>query len=115
VACVPKVGVGKLTVSWGKASLTAIAVCLGAFDRAADQSLPKELNNWRLDYGMNVGLAGIDMPHVTMARGPNDDGAEQNLAQNRLTAAGYGKWRPIDTNNTIEGRARNRRVELVRQ
>src|SRR5262249_30283877 len=32
----------------------------------------------------------------------------------RLTTAGYGESRPIDRNDTPEGRARNRRVELVR-
>jgi outer membrane protein OmpA-like peptidoglycan-associated protein len=32
-----------------------------------------------------------------------------------LTTAGYGESRPKDTNETLEGRARNRRVELVRQ
>jgi outer membrane protein OmpA-like peptidoglycan-associated protein len=32
----------------------------------------------------------------------------------RLTATGFGKSRPRDTNETPEGRARNRRVELVR-
>jgi outer membrane protein OmpA-like peptidoglycan-associated protein len=30
-----------------------------------------------------------------------------------LTTAGFGERRPIDTNNTLFGRARNRRVELV--
>jgi outer membrane protein OmpA-like peptidoglycan-associated protein len=35
-------------------------------------------------------------------------------AGNRLTTTGYGKSRPKDTNETPEGRARNRRVELVR-
>ncbi len=33
----------------------------------------------------------------------------------RLTTTGFGKSQPKDTNDTIEGRARNRRVELVRQ
>ena len=33
----------------------------------------------------------------------------------RLTARGYGASRPKDRNDTLEGRARNRRVELVRQ
>ena len=33
----------------------------------------------------------------------------------RLATAGYGESRPQDRNDTIEGRARNRRVELVRQ
>lgn len=32
----------------------------------------------------------------------------------RLSTAGFGKSRPRDTNDTLEGRARNRRVELVR-
>jgi outer membrane protein OmpA-like peptidoglycan-associated protein len=32
----------------------------------------------------------------------------------RLTTSGYGKSRPVDTNDTEEGRARNRRVELMR-
>src|SRR5262245_28248648 len=32
----------------------------------------------------------------------------------RLTAAGFGESRPKDRNDTLEGRARNRRVELVR-
>lgn len=33
----------------------------------------------------------------------------------RLTTAGIGEARPKDRNDTLEGRARNRRVELVRQ
>ena len=33
----------------------------------------------------------------------------------RLQTSGYGASRPKDTNQTLEGRARNRRVELVRQ
>ena len=36
------------------------------------------------------------------------------IAAPRLTAAGYGATRPRESNGTIEGRARNRRVELVR-
>ena len=32
----------------------------------------------------------------------------------RLTTKGFGESQPVDTNETLEGRARNRRVELVR-
>lgn len=38
-----------------------------------------------------------------------------SVAPGRLTARGYGASAPKDTNQTREGRARNRRVELVRQ
>ena len=37
----------------------------------------------------------------------------KGLPRARLTAVGYGEERPIDTNRTAAGRARNRRVELV--
>jgi uncharacterized membrane protein YgcG len=37
------------------------------------------------------------------------------IAGTRLTTAGYGKTQPKDKNATLEGRAKNRRVELVKQ
>jgi outer membrane protein OmpA-like peptidoglycan-associated protein len=36
------------------------------------------------------------------------------IGASRLTSAGFGERRPVETNDTIAGRARNRRVELVR-
>ena len=36
------------------------------------------------------------------------------IPESRFTTAGFGASRPVDTNDTPEGRARNRRVELVR-
>jgi outer membrane protein OmpA-like peptidoglycan-associated protein len=38
-----------------------------------------------------------------------------HIAPDRLTTDGYGASRPVDTNDTLEGRARNRRVELMRE
>ncbi len=38
-----------------------------------------------------------------------------HIAANRLTTAGFGASRPKESNDTLPGRARNRRVELVRQ
>ena len=42
-------------------------------------------------------------------------GTQFGIAGARLTTAGLGESRPQDRNDTIEGRARNRRVELVRR
>ena len=41
--------------------------------------------------------------------------AQYNIAPNRLANDGFGASRPVESNDTLEGRARNRRVELVRQ
>ncbi len=38
-----------------------------------------------------------------------------HTAPDRLSTNGYGESGPIDTNDTLEGRARNRRVELTRE
>ena len=40
--------------------------------------------------------------------------SKKAVADGRLTTMGFGESRPKDTNDTLEGRARNRRVELVR-
>ena len=37
------------------------------------------------------------------------------IAPDRLATSGYGASQPIESNKTMEGRARNRRVELQRQ
>lgn len=37
---------------------------------------------------------------------------EQSVAQDRLVAVGYGHRMPVDTNDTLEGRKRNRRVHF---
>jgi outer membrane protein OmpA-like peptidoglycan-associated protein len=41
--------------------------------------------------------------------------ARYHIVPDRLTTNGYGASSPIDTNNTLQGRARNRRVELTRE
>jgi outer membrane protein OmpA-like peptidoglycan-associated protein len=39
---------------------------------------------------------------------------QNGVSTDRLQARGYGPDNPIDSNNTRDGRARNRRVELTR-
>jgi outer membrane protein OmpA-like peptidoglycan-associated protein len=41
--------------------------------------------------------------------------AQYNIAPDRLANEGFGASRPVESNDTLEGRARNRRVELVRK
>lgn len=38
---------------------------------------------------------------------------ERDISPERVSAIGYGEYRPIDSNNTKEGRQSNRRVEIV--
>jgi outer membrane protein OmpA-like peptidoglycan-associated protein len=38
-----------------------------------------------------------------------------HIAAGRLTSNGFGSASPVDSNSTLEGRARNRRVELIRR
>lgn len=40
---------------------------------------------------------------------------QQGLSPDRFTIAGYGEYRPIAPNDTDEGKAKNRRVELIIQ
>jgi outer membrane protein OmpA-like peptidoglycan-associated protein len=40
---------------------------------------------------------------------------QYHVAPNRLSTDGFGASRPVDTNDTLAGRARNRRVELTRE
>ncbi len=38
---------------------------------------------------------------------------KKNIAPERLSATGFGEYRPVATNRTAEGQQRNRRVEIV--
>lgn len=38
---------------------------------------------------------------------------QNGLSPDRFTIAGYGEYRPIESNDTSEGRSKNRRVELI--
>ncbi len=38
---------------------------------------------------------------------------EHNMQPERFSIAGYGEYRPLDSNETAEGRAKNRRVDIV--
>jgi outer membrane protein OmpA-like peptidoglycan-associated protein len=41
--------------------------------------------------------------------------SKYNVDKNRLTPAGVGPLAPVTTNDTEEGKAKNRRVELIKK
>jgi outer membrane protein OmpA-like peptidoglycan-associated protein len=75
--------------------------------------------DWKLSIaGHTDGIAGdafnLDLSKRRAAAVKTALVARFAVDQRRLTTTGYGKSRPRDTNDTPEGRARNRRVELMR-
>src|SRR5574343_1630174 len=62
-------------------------------------STPQFPSNWELSA----------MLATTVLRLFNEGG----VGPERLTAIGYGETRPLETNTTVEGRARNRRVSIL--
>jgi len=64
----------------------------------------------------NVGAAPTNLAlSDKRAQAVRDWLVSKGIAADRLTAKGYGASKPVADNNTDEGRAKNRRVELVKQ
>ena len=62
----------------------------------------------------NIGTEAYNKDLSTRrAKNVRDFLVSQSITENRLSFAGYGFKRPIATNSTKEGRAKNRRVDLV--
>jgi outer membrane protein OmpA-like peptidoglycan-associated protein len=77
-------------------------------------------SNWKLvveGHTDNVGgdTFNLDLSKRRAAAVKNALVTRYGIAADRLLTDGFGRSRPVDTNDTLEGRARNRRVELVRQ
>jgi outer membrane protein OmpA-like peptidoglycan-associated protein len=76
--------------------------------------------DWKLSIGGHTDAIGGDARNLELSKHrsaavKNALVARFGVNATRLATDGYGKSRPIETNETPEGRARNRRVELVRQ
>jgi outer membrane protein OmpA-like peptidoglycan-associated protein len=83
-------------------------------------ALLKRHPDWRLSVeGHTDSIAGddynLDLSRRRAAAVKDALVKRYKVDEKLLTTVGYGKSRPKDTNDTLEGRARNRRVELVRQ
>jgi outer membrane protein OmpA-like peptidoglycan-associated protein len=75
---------------------------------------------WRLaveGHTDNVGgdTANMDLSKRRAAAVKDTLAARYHVDASKLTTAGFGASKPKESNDTAEGRARNRRVELVRQ
>lgn len=80
----------------------------------------KKHPDWKLSVeGHTDGIASdsfnLDLSKRRAAAVKNALAKKYSIDASRLATTGFGKSRPRDTNETLEGRARNRRVELVRQ
>lgn len=76
--------------------------------------------DWKLSVEGHTDNIGGDKSNLELSKHraaevANALATDYGIDPNRFTSAGFGASRPVDTNDTIEGRARNRRVELVRQ
>jgi outer membrane protein OmpA-like peptidoglycan-associated protein len=76
--------------------------------------------DWKLRVGGHTDAIGGDAANLELSK--RRAAAVRNalvgrfgIKGERLLTDGYGKSRPVDSNDTEEGRARNRRVELSRQ
>lgn len=75
---------------------------------------------WSLNVEGHTDNIGGDAPNLELSLRRANAVKEALVTRHRIPAArletsGFGARRPKDTNTTVEGRARNRRVELVRQ
>ena len=80
----------------------------------------REHPDWKLSIEGNTDNVGGDAYNLDLSkrRAAAVKGAlvsDYNIAGDHLSTTGFGLSHPIDTNETIEGRARNRRVEIARQ
>lgn len=96
----------------GSATLTADAKSVldaAAASLSADRSLKVEL-------GGHTDAQGKDAANLALSQKRADSARAylvgKGVEASRLTAKGYGETQPIADNNTVEGRAENRRVEL---
>jgi OOP family OmpA-OmpF porin len=81
----------------------------------------RSLREWpqvRVEIGGHTDDAGTDEYNMELserrAQAVRDYLMDRGVGGSRLQAKGYGKTRPVNRNDTEEGRAQNRRVELKR-
>jgi OOP family OmpA-OmpF porin len=104
-----------VTFEFGKATLTTEAKAI--LDKTA-QAI-KDNPGFNIEVGGHTDSKGSDLNNLKLsanrARSALRYLLDKGVDPARLTAKGYGETKPIADNDTDEGRAKNRRVELTRQ
>jgi outer membrane protein OmpA-like peptidoglycan-associated protein len=80
----------------------------------------REHGDWRLDIEGHTDGSGTEEHNMELSRRraaavKTALTREYGIADSRLAPSGFGASRPVGSNETVEGRALNRRVELVRK
>jgi outer membrane protein OmpA-like peptidoglycan-associated protein len=97
-------------------------------DRIRDESTPtlndiaevlRRHPDWKLQVNGHTDAIGGDAPNLDLSKRraaavKNTLVTSYKIDPGRLATSGFGKSQPKDTNDTLEGRAHNRRVELIR-
>ena len=97
-------------------------------DRIRDESTPtlndiaevlRRHPDWKLQVNGHTDAIGGDAPNLDLSKRraaavKNTLVTNYKIDPGRLATSGFGKSQPKDTNDTLEGRAHNRRVELIR-
>ena len=84
-----------------------------------DRILPyfKKFPNLKIEISGHTDNKGSDEYNLNLSQGRSQSVVDYLISQGiesyRLSAQGYGESSPIDTNDTDEGRANNRRVEFT--
>ncbi len=126
-AAAPANALEKALADTGKADLYSIYFSF-ASDVIRDESEPalreiadvlRRHPDWKLRVAGHTDAIGDDQSNLELSRrraaAVKDVLVKRfGVDAGRLTTTGYGKSQPKDSNDTLEGRARNRRVELVR-
>lgn len=67
-------------------------------------NVPIKFSNWKSNWELSTARA-LSVLHYLVD--------EKSIAPERVSAIGYGEYKPVATNDTPEGRRQNRRVEVV--
>lgn len=97
-------------------SATIRSVSFPSLDAVAE--LLRDQPRMTLEIGAHTNSQGDDAENLVLSQTQADNVrkylVEHGVDPARLTSRGYGETRPIESNSTSQGRAINRRIELVR-